>query len=72
VSSIADEECAVLLGRIARSGSALADAALVSLENIDHARAATIAAAIRRMQLPEWNLGSRPAEEGALPQSTRL
>lgn len=46
-SSIADEECAVLLGRIARSGSALADAALISLENIDDARAAGIAAAIK-------------------------
>jgi HEAT repeat protein len=46
-SSIADEECAVLLGRIARSGSTLADAALISLENIDHARAAGIAAAIK-------------------------
>ena len=51
VSSIADEECAVLLGRIARSQPALADAALISLENIDHACAARIAAAIRRFQL---------------------
>jgi hypothetical protein len=50
VSPIADEECAVLLGRIARSNSALADAALVSLENIDDARATTIAAAIRRQR----------------------
>jgi hypothetical protein len=50
-SSIVDEECAVLLGRIARSGSVLADAALVSLENADHARALTIAAAIRRSRL---------------------
>jgi hypothetical protein len=49
VSSIADEECAVLLGRIARSRPALADAALTSLENIDDVRAATIAAAIRRL-----------------------
>jgi hypothetical protein len=50
-SSVVDEECAVLLGRIARSGSVLADAALVSLENADHARALTIAAAIRRSRL---------------------
>jgi hypothetical protein len=50
VSPIADEECAVLLGRIARSNSALADAALISLENIDDARATTIAAAIRRLR----------------------
>ena len=49
-SPIADEECAVLLGRIARSGSVLADAALASLENIDHARAVIIAAAIRRLR----------------------
>jgi hypothetical protein len=49
-SPIADEECAVLLGRIARSGSVLADAALTSLENIDHARAVVIAAAIRRLR----------------------
>ena len=50
ISPIADEECAVLLGRIARSGSVLADAALASLENIDHARAVVIAAAIRRLR----------------------
>jgi HEAT repeat protein len=50
-SSIVDEECAVLLGRIARSGSVLADAALVSLENADHASALTILAAVRRPRL---------------------
>jgi HEAT repeat protein len=49
-SPVADEACAVLLGRIARSGSVLADAALVSLENIDHARAVVITAAIRRLR----------------------
>ncbi|HLK83351.1 MAG TPA: HEAT repeat domain-containing protein [Xanthobacteraceae bacterium] len=57
VSSIADEECAVLLGRIARSRPALADAALVGLENIDHARAAAIAAAIRQGDHPGANSG---------------
>ena len=51
VSSIADEECAVLLGRIARSRPTLAEAAVISLENIEHVRAATIAAAIRRLRL---------------------
>ena len=35
VSSVADEECIVLLGRIARSTSALSDAALSTLESID-------------------------------------
>lgn len=47
VSPIADEECMVLLGRIARSKPALSDAALNALENIDHHRATAIAAAIR-------------------------
>jgi HEAT repeat protein len=47
ISTIADEECMVLLGRIARSVPALTDAALDALESIDHARAAAIAAAIR-------------------------
>lgn len=47
VSSVADEECIVLLGRIARSTPALSDAALNTLENIDHHRASAIAIAIR-------------------------
>ena len=58
VSSIADEECAVLLGRIARSRPVLADAALISLENIDAARAASIAAAIRRLRPALQDSGS--------------
>jgi HEAT repeat protein len=48
VSSIADEDCIVLLGRIAQSTSGWADAALESLESIDHPRAGAIAAAVRR------------------------
>jgi HEAT repeat protein len=64
-SSIADEECAVLLGRIARSGSVLADAALAGLENADHARAATIAAAVHRLRLPS----SGRADDNVLQQS---
>jgi hypothetical protein len=47
VSSVADEECIVLLGRIARSTPALSDAALNTLESIDHHRASAIAIAIR-------------------------
>ena len=47
VSPVADEECMVLLGRIARSKPALSDATLNALENIDHERASAIAAAIR-------------------------
>ena len=47
VSSVADEECIVLLGRIARSKPALSNAALDMLESIDHHRARAIAVAIR-------------------------
>jgi hypothetical protein len=49
VSAIADEECMVLLGRLARTMPALADAALDALESIDHPRADAIAAAIRQL-----------------------
>jgi hypothetical protein len=72
VSSIADEECAVLLGQIARSRSALADAALISLENTDHPRAVAIAAAIRRLRLPRPSSGSGHAEDDVLQQSSSL
>jgi hypothetical protein len=72
VSSIADEECAVLLGRIARSRPSLADAALISLENIDDSRAATIAAAIRRLRRPLQNAASPHAEDDAAPHSAPL
>jgi HEAT repeat protein len=47
VSPVADEECIVLLGRIARSKPALSDAALNALESIDHHRASAMAIAIR-------------------------
>ena len=47
LSPVADEECIVLLGRIARSKPALCDAALDALESIDHHRASAIAIAIR-------------------------
>ena len=72
VSSIADEECAVLLGRIARSRPALADAALISVENIDLPRAATIAAAIRRLRQTQQNSASPRAEDDAAPHSAPL
>jgi hypothetical protein len=70
VSAIADEECAVLLGRIARSGSVLADAALVSLENADHARAVTIAATIRRLRPSPQSSDCGHAEDKVLQQSS--
>ena len=47
VSSVADEECIVQLGRIARTQPALSDAALNALEGIDHPRANAIATAVR-------------------------
>ena len=52
VSSVADEDCVVLLGRIARSIPSLADAALDALDNADHPRAAAVAAAIRNRPRP--------------------
>ena len=70
ISSIADEECEVLLGRIARSTSVLADAALASLENIDHDRAVAIAAAIRRLRLSRQVLVCGHVEEATLDPST--
>jgi HEAT repeat protein len=72
VSSIADEECAVLLGRIARSSSVLADAALISLENTDHVRAVAIAAAIRRLRRSRQGAGPGRAEDDVLQQSSCL
>jgi len=47
-SSIADEECMVELGRLARSPHELSHAALESLNEIDHPRAWVIVEAIRR------------------------
>ena len=47
VSSIADEECIVQLGRIARTEPALLDAALNALEDIDQPRANAIATMVR-------------------------
>jgi hypothetical protein len=47
VSPIADEECMVQLGRIARTQPGLSDAALNALEDIDQPRANAIATAVR-------------------------
>ncbi len=47
VSSVADDDCVVLLGRIARSVPSLADAALDALDSADHPRAAEVAARAR-------------------------
>jgi HEAT repeats len=52
VSSVADEECIVQLGRIARTEPALSDAALKALEDIDQPCANAIAAAIRNVLPP--------------------
>jgi HEAT repeat protein len=53
VSSIADEECMVQLGRIARTEPALSEAALNALEDIDQPRANAIATAIRNELPPQ-------------------
>jgi HEAT repeats len=50
VSSVADEECMIQLGRIARTEPALADAALDALGGIDDPRADEIATAARNLQ----------------------
>jgi hypothetical protein len=50
VSSVADEECLVVIGRIARRERDRADAAFAALENIASPRAMTIAAAARRLR----------------------
>jgi HEAT repeat protein len=52
VSSIADEECMVQLGRIARTEPELSDAALNALEDIDQPRATAIATAVRNVLPP--------------------
>lgn len=49
VSSIADEECMVELGQIARTEPGLSDAALNALDDIDQPRADAIATAVRRV-----------------------
>jgi HEAT repeat protein len=49
VALIADEDCMVLLGRIARSTSSLANVALNTLEEVEHPRARTIAATVRSL-----------------------
>jgi hypothetical protein len=51
VVSIADEECVVLLGRIARSVPELTAAVLDGLEDISHPCARAVAAAIRHREL---------------------
>jgi HEAT repeat protein len=50
VPPIADEECMVQLGRIARTEPALSEAALNALEDIDQPRANAIATAVRKVR----------------------
>jgi HEAT repeat protein len=61
VSSIANEECVVQLGRIARTQPALSEAALNALESIDLPRANAIATAIHNALRPCPN--GRPLDE---------
>jgi HEAT repeats len=48
VAAVADDECLVLIGRLARTRPEMADAALAALDDFGTPRAATIAAAARR------------------------
>ena len=50
VASIADDECVVLLARIARTSSALSEKALECLDSMDNARASPLAAGIRQQR----------------------
>lgn len=50
IIDIADEECVVLLGRIARTMPDLAAPACAALEDIDHPQAARMIVAIKRQQ----------------------
>jgi hypothetical protein len=61
VSLIADEECVVLLGRIARSGTILADAARASLEDIDLPPVIRVAAPCARIDAPPPSTGRGPS-----------
>jgi hypothetical protein len=53
VTLVADEDCVVLLGRIARQHAALRDTALAALEAIETPRAAAILAALCNQGAPE-------------------
>jgi hypothetical protein len=60
-ASVADEECVVMLGRIARAGVGLSGSALAALENIDDPRASAIAAVARNLQQPRES-ATQPAK----------
>jgi hypothetical protein len=57
-SWIADEECLVQLGRIARTEPALSDSALNALDGIDQSRANAIATSIRKVLPPYAKSGA--------------
>ena len=59
ITAVADEECLVILGRIARTRPDLADAALAALDSIGSSRAVKIAAASRQ-SLPRSATSSPP------------
>jgi hypothetical protein len=48
VSSVADDDCIVQLGRIGRTNQALSAVALAALDAIDSPRAQAVASAVRR------------------------
>ena len=68
VSSVADEECMIQLGRIARTEPTLADVALDALEGTDHPRAEAIATAVRSLQpISRRQFNSPPSLPEELP-----
>lgn len=70
VAQVADEECLVQLGRIARNEPALSAAALKALEDIDHPRADAIAAAIRATLVQDAERPCRGSDApGSAPES---
>jgi len=55
IAGVADEECLILLGRVARSGLGLTETVIAALNDVDSPRAATIVAAIRRWHAANVN-----------------
>ena len=60
VSPVADDDCIVQLGRIARTNPVLSGAAVDALDAMDNPRAQAIAATVRSMGWAGGNAGTRP------------
>ena len=66
ITPIADEECIVLLGRLAREDASFRPAVLDALDAIDHPRADKAAAALRTTETAGT---CRPGEQASRPSS---